>query len=891
VPVSFLTNEHLRRYGRYNTDPNQEQLAEHFVLSDELKTWIEQQAVDPQTRLGLAVQVCTLKFLGTFLTDLNSVPSVVVRTTARQIGVSDTRLLRQYARQRNTRTRHAARIRAHLGYKRFEEGSSKRWMGNEMLHALRWLYAKLLVGDERPIVLFDLLTKELVDRRVVLPGASVLERLVTRVRERVANTLYRDLARKLNPAQVDALEALLIPPVRYKEDGSVLAHNTAPGGPFALIEAANPVGTGSRLSPLERLRSAPTRFNAPALLLTLTRLEQIRAVGVGEIDLSHTPESRLWSLSRVSLVAWAQTIAKFAPARRQASLLAVVQHLERSASDDVLEVFDALMNSLGLKSQRKWRTERLRNLGDVDASALLMRDALRVLHDPNVPADQVRTSVYAQYPQNQLLEADRYVTELASPAGGEEAQAWLNATNTISKFIVPFLSNLKFEGSTGAKSLLAAMGFIVSTHGKSKVSWGKAPLAFIPKGWLSHVCPRGEINRSAYLVCVAHQLQQALKRREVFVIKSLRHGDPRAQLLEGERWEEVRNDVLRALNLSREAKPEIEALSKQVSLAYSSVLENLEQNSFVRFEKRKGKLLPVITPLEALPESPSFKALDLNLSARFPEIDLSELLLEINARTGFIAELLMVAESQPRREDFMISVCAVLVSQACNIGLKAVSQANHPALNLARLAWVQQNYVRADTLLRANAKLVEDHSSLPLTKRWGGGEVASADGLRFVVPVRSLHTGANSRYFGSGRGITYYTLTSDQYTQLHGIVIPGTLRDSLYILSTLLEQQTSLEPREIMTDTAAYSDVVFGLFHLLGYQFSPRIKDVGDSRYWRFDRKADYGPLNDAASGTIKTALIAEHWEDILRVVGSLKLGTVKAPDILRALTHFLQSA
>ena len=157
MPVSFLTNEHIRRYGRYNTDPSQEQLAEHFVLNEELKTWIEQQAVDPQIRLGLAVQLCTLKFLGTFLTDLNNVPSVVVRTTARQIGVSDTRLLRQYARQRNTRNRHAARIRAHLGYKRFKDGSSKRWMGNEMLHALRWLYAKLLVGDERHIVLFDLL--------------------------------------------------------------------------------------------------------------------------------------------------------------------------------------------------------------------------------------------------------------------------------------------------------------------------------------------------------------------------------------------------------------------------------------------------------------------------------------------------------------------------------------------------------------------------------------------------------------------------------------------------------------------------------------------------------------------------------------------------------------
>ena len=143
------------------------------------------------------------------------------------------------------------------------------------------------------------------------------------------------------------------------------------------------------------------------------------------------------------------------------------------------------------------------------------------------------------------------------------------------------------------------------------------------------------------------------------------------------------------------------------------------------------------------------------------------------------------------------------------------------------------------------------------------------------MPVRSIHTGSNSKYFGSGRGITYYTLTSDHFTMLHGIVVPGTLRDSLYILSTLLErpkpegaavgvkrQQTSLEPKEIMSDTAGYSDVVFGLFRLLGYQFSPRLADVGGSRYWRFDREANYGVLNDVSKNKINTALIAQHWDD-----------------------------
>jgi TnpA family transposase len=70
------------------------------------------------------------------------------------------------------------------------------------------------------------------------------------------------------------------------------------------------------------------------------------------------------------------------------------------------------------------------------------------------------------------------------------------------------------------------------------------------------------------------------------------------------------------------------------------------------------------------------------------------------------------------------------------------------------------------------------------------------------------------------------------------------LRDSLVLLAVVLEQQTELKPMQIMTDTGAYSDVVFGLFRLLGYRFCPRLADIGGTRFWRIDPQADYGKLN-----------------------------------------------
>ncbi|ELI8309931.1 Tn3 family transposase, partial [Yersinia enterocolitica] len=37
-------------------------------------------------------------------------------------------------------------------------------------------------------------------------------------------------------------------------------------------------------------------------------------------------------------------------------------------------------------------------------------------------------------------------------------------------------------------------------------------------------------------------------------------------------------------------------------------------------------------------------------------------------------------------------------------------------------------------------------------------------------------------HFGNNRGITWYNFVSDQYSGFHGIVIPGTLRDSIFVL-------------------------------------------------------------------------------------------------------------
>ena len=224
-----------------------------------------------------------------------------------------------------------------------------------------------------------------------------------------------------------------------------------------------------------------------------------------------------------------------------------------------------------------------------------------------------------------------------------------------------------------------------------------------------------------------------------------------------------------------------------------------------------------------------------------------------------------------------------MVSQACNIGYRPLVRSNVAALTRERLNFVAANYVRTETLEAANARLVEHHAVQPLTELWGRGDIASVDGLRFVVPVQTINAGFNRRYFPA-RGVTWLNYMSDQFTGFYQLVVPGTLRDSLYILEGLLEHQTVLDPREVMSDSAGASEIIFALFWLRGYQFSPRLADVNDATFWRIDRNADYGSLNSLARKTVGTDRIAVHWDDLLRLAGSLQQGAVRASDLVRTL-------
>jgi TnpA family transposase len=145
------------------------------------------------------------------------------------------------------------------------------------------------------------------------------------------------------------------------------------------------------------------------------------------------------------------------------------------------------------------------------------------------------------------------------------------------------------------------------------------------------------------------------------------------------------------------------------------------------------------------------------------------------------------------------------------------------------------------------------------------------------------------RYFGYGQGVSFYSWTSDQFSQYGSKPTISTMRDSTYVLDEILDNETELPIMEHTTDTAGYTELVFAMFDLLGLQFSPRIKDLGSQRLYRADRDSEYQHIESLLSGAIKTDKILPRWDDMLRVAGSLKLGWVTASLFISKLKSFPQ--
>jgi TnpA family transposase len=203
------------------------------------------------------------------------------------------------------------------------------------------------------------------------------------------------------------------------------------------------------------------------------------------------------------------------------------------------------------------------------------------------------------------------------------------------------------------------------------------------------------------------------------------------------------------------------------------------------------------------------------------------------------------------------------------------------------LAWLQAWHVRDETYSHALGELVNAQLRQPFAALWGDGTTSSSDGQRFKAGSKAESTGHVNPKYGTDPGRMFYTHISDQYSPFSIKVVNVGVRDSTYVLDGLLYHESDLRIEEHYTDTAGFTDHVFGLMHLLDFRFAPRIRDLKDTKLFTQKGGDSYDALKPMIGGTLNIKHVHAHWDDILRLATSIRQGTVTASLILRKLGSY----
>jgi TnpA family transposase len=298
-------------------------------------------------------------------------------------------------------------------------------------------------------------------------------------------------------------------------------------------------------------------------------------------------------------------------------------------------------------------------------------------------------------------------------------------------------------------------------------------------------------------------------------------------------------------------------------------------------EMRDGRLHVTPVKASAPPDARSFAD---RIDALMPPVRITELLHEVNRATGFAS-----AFTNPRtgeRCDDDSALLAAVLADATNLGLGRMAAASH-GVTRDKLIWTADAYIRPETYVAALAKIIDAHHQLPIAAIWGDGATSSSDRQFFRSAKRGDAAGDVNARYGQDPGLGFYTHVSDQHGPYSVRVMSATSHEAPYVLDGLMHHGTALRIGTHYVDTGGASDHVFILCAMLGFRFCPRLRDFPDRKLAAFEAASAYGELSPIIGRRLKEDVIREHWEEVLRLVASLKAGTVLPSAMLKRLAAF----
>lgn len=830
-----------------------EDISKYFVLSQsDLAEILECRGAI--NKLGFSIQLCSLRWFGYLLPDLRNVPPTIVERLMQQLEIDESVDLSEYPQSDKTRSGHQERIREYLGFQKCDELQRLRLM----------LHLTDQVIELPPSAnLLDVACEWLYEHQIVRPAGRTLQDIITEAKALGMERVYKLISAALTVEQKAMIDRLL--------------------------EARQEGADGGR-SQLEELRKAAKRESTRSMNELSARLIHLQSLGCEASILKNVPlptrqllstwgyNQDVWSLRRFDDDKKYSIVAAFLNSALTETVDAIVDMQDRLIThyeNQAREKKDTL-----LRSAEKARTEAIEAFEDI---------GMIVVDEEHVGDGDVRKEVFRKRSAQSLREllADCQTIKFGADAHLGFMSSSYGETR---KYSPQMLLNtpIKFKEDSPVGEAVAYLNKI-NQEGRRKLD-NSAPTAFLSKRWRPHVIReqggKTTLSRPHWEMALISGVNQELKAGEATVSNSRRWGDLEDLLIPSEEWQETKIAHYKKLNLPMDSVELISSLRQDLETMATTANDGVPNNKLLKIDREKRTF--TLSPFEGGDKKRALRIKQLRtlIQSELPQIDLVDILIELDDATGFLRHFITPALRDTRLSSEILKRNAIagLLAIGCNVGPYRMAMAT-PGITHAEISGMVDWYFTHDSLKAAVIDIVNYGFGLPITKNFGTGDSCSADGMRFYSPSNLLRTDYSPML--KDRGITLITHTADNLLMLHQQPVPCRMREAAYDLDGLLEHGTELEPTVCFTDTHGYTETVLGAASLQGFQLAPRIRDIKDKTLYRFERGPAYEHLDPIIKSTIKTHLIHATWDEIVRLMASIKTRRVSASLLLTKLSSY----
>lgn len=830
-------------YPRFRRSPSAAQLASLFTPRTEELHFARTAARGDSQVLSLLVMLKCFQSLGYFCAP-EDVPPVVIRHIAlsARIGADASALP-----PRRSRQRYQGAIRKYLTVSPFDSKARRL--------AIRTVYEAAQTMDN-PADLINACIERLVKERCELPAFSTLNRLAGRVRTLVNNQFHFRILSRLTAEQRAELDGLL------------------------LVDAA------LRRSPFDLLKEPPKSARISHLRGLLDRLVWMLSFGSMAGYLAEIPHTKVRHFAALARSLDAAEMRDLSPDKRHALAVCLLHTAQAATRDHLVEMFLKRMATLHNHAKQTLAESRERHRAATEALLGVLGEVATVgtaQSDDGVLGGEVRRVLDAHGRAAALLAE---CESIAAFHGNNHLPLLWPAFGTYRSAFFWLVRLLDIRPTTPDKTLLDALAFVLRhEHRRTELLETDLDLGFAGEQWQRTVYVRvGDkrlISRRHLETCVFSHLAMELKTGDLCVAGSEQFADYRAQLLDWQQCEPLVGEYCRHLGFAPAAGPFIEQLKLWLIRVAEVVDHNFPNNAQVVIDERGEPSLK----RDKRSETDRGRALSSLIAGRLGETSVLDALGHTVHWAPWTRHFGPLSGSDPKLENPLERYLYTVFGYGCNIGPAETARHTRGRMSHHAISFVNHRHVDVARLDAALRDIVNLYNRLGLPLLWGSGKAAAADGTKFDLYEENLLSEYHIRYGGYG-GIAYHHI-SDKYIALFSHFIACGVWEAVYILDGLIENQSDIQPESVAADTQGQSTPVFGLAYLLGIDLQPRIRNWQDLKFFRPDRGTTYKHIDTLFSDAIDWRLIETHWQDLLRVVLSIRAGKVLPSTLLRKLGNY----